>query len=222
MKHRHIGRTLKLLIARRMITCQGDRQKLEYSLQKDYEQWRDMRRVEIEVPKPVPNGVPVAADSTSTQRGTSGINETSTQLGTNRYPVGDQPVPNGVPKPVPNGVHTKAIKHLTKAIYKSTGDSRAFGELANVKLTPEEHEKLVQRFGAQGATDWIDELSLAKASKGYKTKSDYATILAWERREVKRERQGPIPHSGKKTAKGGVDGKSIYSNIPVIESGQDG
>jgi len=60
---------------------------------------------------------------------------------------------------------------------------RTFGELSNVKLTPEEYEKLVARFGAQGATSWIDELSLAKASKGYKSKSDYATILAWERRK---------------------------------------
>ena len=68
-----------------------------------------------------------------------------------------------------------------------TASKRTFGELKNIKLTPEEYEKLVTKFGAQGANSWIEELSLAKASKGYKSKSDYATILAWDRREVKRK-----------------------------------
>jgi hypothetical protein len=99
-----------------------------------------------------------------------------------------------VPVPVPDSVpdtdtekgrrEGKPSKPKTPKVQK-----RTFGELMNVTLTPEEYDKLVVRFGAQGATSWIDELSLAKASKGYKSKSDYATILAWERRKT-REKGG--------------------------------
>jgi hypothetical protein len=72
-----------------------------------------------------------------------------------------------------------------------------FGEMDNVLLTTEDYEKLIEKFGAQGATSWIEELSLAKASKGYKTKSDYATILTWERR--KRSNDGAHRGSSKGT-----------------------
>ncbi len=57
----------------------------------------------------------------------------------------------------------------------------------NVRLTDDEHGKLVAKFGERDAASWITELSLAKASKGYKSKSDYATILAWAgRRETEK------------------------------------
>ncbi len=61
--------------------------------------------------------------------------------------------------------------------------------LKNIALTGTEHGSLVSRFGLQGAASWIEELSLAKASKGYKSKSDYHTILAWARRRGS-ERKG--------------------------------
>ncbi len=81
---------------------------------------------------------------------------------------------------------TKAKRGIVKGEKPETEkikEFETFGELKNVKLTAEEKEKLVKRFGAQGATDWIEHLSLAKASKGYKSESDYATILSWERRD---------------------------------------
>lgn len=87
----------------------------------------------------------------------------------------------------------------------TTDSTLALGELQNVSLTPEEHGKLVERFGAQGATRWIEELSLAKASKGYKTKSDYATILAWERRES----------DPKKGGRYGADRQSVSQDQPA-------
>ena len=59
---------------------------------------------------------------------------------------------------------------------------RTFGEAANVHLTTEEYDKLVERLGLQAAQWWIDELSLAKGARGYKSQSDYLTILSWERR----------------------------------------
>ncbi len=82
-----------------------------------------------------------------------------------------------MPATVPN----PTVPTILKESIERKESPRTLGECQNVKMTSAEYEKLVARFGAQGATDWIQELSLAKASKGYKTKSDYATILVWER-----------------------------------------
>lgn len=61
------------------------------------------------------------------------------------------------------------------------------GSAANVSLSESELARLKERFGRRGAAEWIEELSLAKASKGIKTKSDFWTILAWHRKEKKRD-----------------------------------
>lgn len=55
--------------------------------------------------------------------------------------------------------------------------------LGNVYLTEEEYNKLVERFGPEGAKDRIEGLSLYIKSKGAerKYKDHYATILNWER-----------------------------------------
>jgi len=131
--------------------------------------------------------------------------------------------------------NAKAFSEKGLGVVKGEGDiettgKRAFGELKNVMLTPEEHEKLVVRFGAQGATSWIDELSLAKASKGYKSKSDYATILAWERRASKRtggiegEAGKGVPHErerGPGVRERGGDIEPGLGGFDVVESGPD-
>jgi hypothetical protein len=78
-------------------------------------------------------------------------------------------------------------KYIQKKEEKES--TRVFGEFKNVNLSPADHQRLVAFYGAQGAADWIEELSLAKASKGIKTKSDYATIRRWEYREAKRKRE---------------------------------
>ena len=174
--HRHIGRSLALLKRRQIITCTGYGYALEYGLQKDYDLWCEFTTIR--------------GTAFDTKRGTD-LPPSQAPIGTKIYhhpgdqltPSQDNLPPSEAPNLTPSEAHTKARKHTTKALYKSKGEeTRAFGELFNVNLTPEEYEKLVTRFGAQGATYWIDELSLAKASKGYKTKSDYATLLAWERR----------------------------------------
>jgi hypothetical protein len=56
-----------------------------------------------------------------------------------------------------------------------------------VSMTLEEFEKLKEEFGEQGATDRIDKLNLYKGSTGKKYKSDYLTILNWERKNTKKE-----------------------------------
>ncbi len=62
-------------------------------------------------------------------------------------------------------------KTITKKVY---------GEFSNVRLTDEEHAKLVERFNSH-LTELIEKLSAYKASTGRTYKSDYATILNWER-----------------------------------------
>ena len=75
-------------------------------------------------------------------------------------------------------------KGIDKEIDK---EKTTFGEMENITLSPSEYKKLVDRFGEVIANNWVEVLSAAKASKGYKTKSDYATILTWERREREKD-----------------------------------
>lgn len=72
------------------------------------------------------------------------------------------------------------------------------GSFRNVKLTEEELQKLKERFTEQGAQDRIERLSEGIASKGYKYKSHYATILSWERRR-KEGGNGADRPSGKRS-----------------------
>ena len=72
-----------------------------------------------------------------------------------------------------------------------------YGEFMNVTLTDEEYKKLIDRF-PDSYGDWIEKLSFWKESKGKRTKSDYATILNWDRMnkdknpEVKNQMEGWI------------------------------
>lgn len=59
---------------------------------------------------------------------------------------------------------------------------KPYGEFGNVLLTTDEYQKLREKFGA-GLEDRIEALSTGIASKGYRYKSHYATILNWERME---------------------------------------
>jgi hypothetical protein len=51
-----------------------------------------------------------------------------------------------------------------------------------VKMKETEYNKLIEEFGKEGTEDRIERLSLYKGSTGKKYKSDYLTILSWERR----------------------------------------
>ena len=72
-----------------------------------------------------------------------------------------------------------------------------YGEFMNVTLTDEEYKKLMDKF-PDSYGDWIEKLSFWKESKGKRTKSDYATILNWDRMnkdknpEVKNQLEGWI------------------------------
>lgn len=59
-----------------------------------------------------------------------------------------------------------------------------YGEFEKVLLTSEEYQKLIDRFGEQNTSLLISELDTGIASKGYKYKNHYATILNWARRKL--------------------------------------
>ena len=63
-------------------------------------------------------------------------------------------------------------------------------EFPNIKITQEEHQKLISLFGEEGTRDRIENLSLYIASKGDKYKSHYATILSWDKRDKKEGKGG--------------------------------
>lgn len=59
----------------------------------------------------------------------------------------------------------------------------SFGEFGKVKLTTEEHKKLIERMGEKNVSYIIAELDTYIASKGARYKSHYATLLNWARRK---------------------------------------
>lgn len=86
-------------------------------------------------------------------------------------------------RPLSKTIPTKetSTKETKKNIYIHTG------EFKNVKLTPEEMQKLKERY--KDYEDRIETLSLYLKSKGDKYKSHYATILNWERKENKEKKE---------------------------------
>ncbi|NCD10362.1 MAG: hypothetical protein EOL98_13280 [Negativicutes bacterium] len=72
---------------------------------------------------------------------------------------------------------------------------KTYGSFDNVRLTDEEHSKLVERFGLSGTKDRIENLSLYIKSKNAKYADHNATILAWER---KKEEKVPLKEEKEK------------------------
>ena len=83
-------------------------------------------------------------------------------------------LPTHVPKGCSSSSSSKEKKY--------NKEKNVFGEFQNVLLTEGEYQKLKISFGEQGTKDRIENLSSGIASKGYKYKSHYATILSWERK----------------------------------------
>ena len=81
-------------------------------------------------------------------------------------------------------VTQKKKETIQKKLYKR------YGEFNNVLLSDEEYHKLQERFNSQ-LPEMIETLSVGIASKGYKYKSHYATILSWSRNESSQRTQQP-------------------------------
>jgi len=116
MDRRHLGRTIKLLVERRMITCQGEGQQLDYAIQKDYDLWGEVNNTHHE---PLPKGAIDVTGSTIAEGGNSENDNNHCLRGHEPLPKGGELLPKGATKPLPKGANTKARKHLTKALDKS-------------------------------------------------------------------------------------------------------
>lgn len=66
-----------------------------------------------------------------------------------------------------------------------------------VTMTEEEYNKLVEQFGEQGTKDRIENLNLYKGSKGVTYKSDYMTVLNWDRKNKKEPAKSILPPTQK-------------------------
>ena len=67
-------------------------------------------------------------------------------------------------------------------------NKKAYGECANVFLTDEEYQKIID----EGLAGLIEELSLYIASKGDKYKSHYAVIKQWANRRKKEQAEKTV------------------------------
>jgi len=110
-----------------------------------------------------------------------------------------QPYPSSTPA-LPVGNRLKVIG------YRSIGKKKRekplkqkFGEFLNVFLTTEEHEKLINKFGVVGTSNWIESLSahLKSVGKPRKYEDHYATILNWARRDKKEGKGGAYRQSSR-------------------------
>jgi hypothetical protein len=79
-----------------------------------------------------------------------------------------------------NTAITKDNKGKESKVNKSKVNKNIYAEF--VSMSVEQHSKLIQEFGEDGANERIDRLNLYKGSTGKKYKDDYLTILNWERK----------------------------------------
>jgi len=141
-----------------------DRNKKHIGFQKDWEQWK-LAEQSTELTK--------QSTKESCLNGQPELAEQSTEL-TKQSTKVDSP-----------RVTQKKKETIQKKLYK-----RNYGEFNNTLLSDEEYQKLVVRFGEKETVEKIEGLSLGIASKGYKYKNHYATILAWEKRDQKGGQSG--------------------------------
>ena len=83
----------------------------------------------------------------------------------------------------------KSIKRASK----KSETKKVYGSHQNVLLTDDEYRKLCERF--PDADGKIEALSLGIASKGYKYKDHYATILNWARMDAEKTPQNKPPET---------------------------
>ncbi len=114
---RHTARTLKRLLDRNIIICQGEGQNLEYGVQKDYERWQPLPK---QATKPLPKQATV---STVAQIGNATIDTATGEIISEtpeplpkQATVGEKPLPKQATKPLPKQAHTKDIIHKTSSL----------------------------------------------------------------------------------------------------------
>lgn len=84
-------------------------------------------------------------------------------------------------------------KSKSKKEVEAIEEKFPFGEHQNVKLSLDEKEKLLQRWGADVFQQIVDKLSNYKLSSGTKYKSDYGAINNWVAKQVEKDNRFSKP-----------------------------
>jgi uncharacterized protein YdaU (DUF1376 family) len=104
----------------------------------------------------------------------------------------------------PSHTHKENIKNNIPAIEK-----HEYGPEKNVMLTDAQYSKLVADYGEAMAKDCIEELSTAKAMKGYKYKRDDLAIRKWVVRAVTEKKEKGANTNGSRVLPGIVPDEII-------------
>lgn len=89
-----------------------------------------------------------------------------------------------------------------------------FGEHLNVKLSLDEKEKLLQRWGADVFQQIVDKLSNYKLSSGTKYKSDYGAINSWVAKQVEKDNRFKPLNNNNNGNSQGKSGKQYFNLEP--------
>jgi len=184
ISRRHIPRVLNRLAKRNIITkqliYQGAKRIILWGFQKRYKEWVSPKQATGKAEVLHKQGTGRVSPKQVIPKYEVSPKEVTSQIQVS--PIQDCVSPKQVTKVSPKQVHTKEKKETIqkKRYIRSKKRNYLFD---NILLTEEEYQKLVERFGEEGTKDRLEALSLYKKSKGKRYKDDYATVLAWERRE---------------------------------------
>jgi phage replication O-like protein O len=206
INHSKICQTLNNLVKRNIISRKKDGYITSYGLQKDYESWGKLiiTSVQLDTSQLDTSHIDTVSPATSPMD----TPPVSSQSLPSVQPVTEtsvQPVTETSVQPVTHQRNKRNKETITKAILPNKD---IYGEFQNVKLTKEEYEKLIIKFGEGIAKEKIEILSSGKESRGYKYKNDYATILNWARKDDKDKNNG---HSR----------QAILSNEEMVKVNED-
>lgn len=93
-----------------------------------------------------------------------------------------------IDKPLSKGsIEIEIENNLSNSLSNSNRNRKELPNYSHAKLTEEQYQKLVDKFGEKLALDWIEKLHLYIGSKGKKYRDHYLTILNWDRMEKKKK-----------------------------------
>jgi len=93
-------------------------------------------------------------------------------------------------EPKGNTSSSSSSPSLSSSSIASTSSKKPkhiYGELKHVRLTDEEHEKLVKKFGEAGTQHWIKTLDEGLDLKNYGYTSHYRAILNWSKNPANKQ-----------------------------------
>ena len=192
INHSKICQTINCLVSRNIIIRKKDGYITSYGLQKDYDEWDKTTKHNIKssVQSDTSHSATSLLDTVQSDTSPKDTPPVSNQSLPSVQPVTEtsvQPVTETSVQPVTHQRNKRNKETYTKTIFPKKD---IYGEFQNVKLTKEEYEKLVIKFGDVIAKEKIEILSSGKESKGYKYSSDYAAILTWSRKDDKDKNNG--------------------------------